>query len=469
MECKDLDLSQPEIRNSYQRLLNHLPGAVYRCEILESERDFSREYTIRLKFISRGISRILGMDSQDLKLNVNTLESLTLPEDLVETKQVIYQSWKDRTPYQLVYRMKTVNGELRWVWDQGEVVMDGVSGSLFIEGLMMDLSEFKNCEEALREENRQLRSSMDTAYGMGGIVGKSPAMQTLYEHIRRAGESRANVLIRGETGSGKELVARAIHDLSAVCRGPFIPVNCGAIPEQLLESEFFGYRKGAFSGAVSNRMGFVGAAHNGTLFLDEIGELPLHLQVKLLRVLETKTYTPLGSNQAQRSSFRLIAATNQNLQQMIRERTMRSDLFYRINVIPIHVPPLRDRSGDIPLLLSHYMTKNGISMNIPVKVRIAMEQYAWPGNVRELINFMDRYFMFGESAIDDLNREDFYSPFVEDDENCTDLETAMQEYERSLIVRAMDKVHWKQAQAAEMLNVSLRTFQRKLQKLGIHR
>ena len=188
------------------------------------------------------------------------------------------------------------------------------------------------------------------------MVGQSEPMRQLYSQILRAAETDSNVIIYGETGCGKDLVARSIHEYSGR-KGNYVPVNCGAIPEQLLESEFFGHVKGAFSGAHANKDGYIGAAHGGTLFLDEIGELPLHLQVKLLRAIENKMYTPVGDNKPRKSSFRLIAATNQDLARMVREKKMRSDFYYRVHVLSITLPPLRERQGDIPLLVDAWMER----------------------------------------------------------------------------------------------------------------
>lgn len=462
---RTIDLSQMEVRDSYARLLNHLPGAVYRSEILERKEDFSPSYRVRLKFVSLGMYKLLGITPDEMRYDADMIDSMIPPEDLEETKRKIYTSYLAKKPYQIVYRMRLRSGEVKWIWDQGEVVEDESGALLFLEGIMMDFSEHKTIELALNEENLRLQRSGGNAYGFGEMVGTSEPMRTLYMQIEKAAQSSGNVLILGETGTGKELCAKTIHELSGR-KGAFVPVNCGAIPDQLMESEFFGHTKGAFTGAVSNQDGFIKAAHNGTLFLDEIGELSLHLQVKLLRTLESKQFTPVGSNTPQKSTFRLITATHQDLAQMVKEKTMRSDLYYRINVLAVSMPPLRERDGDIPLLIAAYMKENDIVENVPLSVRIAMEHHSWPGNIRELRNFMERFFTFGNVALEDLEsgQMDFSLPDAD-----IGLEKAVGMFEYKLILQAMERCRWKQAAAAKLLGLNLRTFQRKLKFHNISR
>lgn len=464
---RTIDLSQMEVRDSYSRLLNHLPGAVYRSEILERKQDLSPNYSSRLKFVSLGMYKLLGISPDEMRYDADMLDSMIPPEDLKETKRKIYTSYLTKKPYQMMYRMRLRNGDIKWVWDQGEVVEDGSGELLFLEGIIMDFSEHKAIEFALKEENRRLQRSCsgNNAYGFGEMVGTSEPMRALYMQIEKAAQSSSNVLILGETGTGKELCAKTIHELSGR-KGAFVPVNCGAIPEQLMESEFFGHVKGAFTGAASNQEGFIKAAHNGTLFLDEIGELPLHLQVKLLRTLESKQFIPVGSNAPQKSTFRLITATHQDLAQMVKEKTMRSDLYYRINVLAVHVPPLRERDGDIPLLIATYMKESDIIENVPLSVRIAMEHHSWPGNIRELRNFMERFFTFGNVALEEL--ESGQGGFSLPDADAG-LEKAVAMFEYKIILQAMEKCRWKQAAAAQLLGLNLRTFQRKLKFHNISR
>jgi transcriptional regulator with PAS, ATPase and Fis domain len=225
-------------------------------------------------------------------------------------------------------------------------------------------------------------------------------MQAVYDLILKASASNASVIIFGESGSGKELVARAIHQLSDRRTGNFVAVNCGAIPKDLMEREFFGHLKGAFTGANADKGGFLDSADGGTLFLDEIGEIKQEIQVKLLRVLDGVGYTPLGGIKLKKSNFRVIAATNRDLVKLVKGGRMREDFFYRIRILPIQLPPLRERKEDIPLLIDHFLAvlakgKQG-PMHLPVRVREAMETYNWPGNVRELQNVLHTYITLGK-------------------------------------------------------------------------
>ena len=303
--------------------------------------------------------------------------------------------------------------------------------------------------------------------GEAPIIGEG--LKPFVSQVRQVGMTDAAVLLYGETGAGKDVIARQIH-LFSQRKGPFVAVHPASTPEQLFESEFFGHTKGAFSGAHANKEGYIGAAHNGTLFLDEIGELPIHLQVKLLRAIENKMYTPVGSNTPKVSSFRLVAATNQDLSKMVLEKKMRSDFYYRVHVLSITLPPLRERHGDIPLLVEAYMERKGISCALPLQVRLAMEHYDWPGNVRELHNFLDRYTAFGDVALEslgDAGKAELLFPALHH-EGLT-LETATLQLEERLIRQALERCRWRRGDAAEALGLNLRTLQRKMKRLGMGR
>src|ERR1700747_3541982 len=227
------------------------------------------------------------------------------------------------------------------------------------------------------------------------IIGHSPALKSVLAEVKRVAPTDSTVLVLGETGTGKELIAHATHNLSPRCRRPFIKLNCAAIPFDLLESELFGHEKGAFTGAIAQRIGRFEAANGGTIFLDEIGEIPLELQTKLLRVLQEKEFERLGSSRTLRTDARLIAATNRDLEAMVGEQKFRSDLFFRLNVFPVHVPPLRERQSDIPLLVRHFAQQFAKRMNklidtIPSAAMDALCRYHWPGNIRELQNVIER-------------------------------------------------------------------------------
>lgn len=460
-----MDLSKAEVHDSYVRLLQYLPGAIYRSEIILDETASPPTFTTRLKYVSEGMFRLLGRDSDNIRYDCSMLATLIPSEDLESIYQAIYRSILTGEQYKIMYRIKMPDNTQKWIWEQGTAVRGAPGEPMFIEGLMMDFSEHKNYELRLEEENRRMQDSIDAAYGFRSIVGKSPAMRRVYELIKKAAASGGNVIIYGETGSGKDKVAQTIHELSGK-KGPYVPVNCGAIPVHLMESEFFGHVKGAFSGALTSRDGFIGAANNGTLFLDEVGELSPDLQTKLLRVLENKTYTPVGSNTPKTSTFRLIAATNQNLPNMVQANRMRLDFYYRINVLAIPVPPLRERKGDIPLLAAAYLQRHNIDLSLSPHVLTAMENYSWPGNVRELHNFLERYVTFGHEALASLRAPAGETPLPPQPD--IPLQQALDELEYRLVHQAMENAHWKQAPAALALGLTLRTLQRKLKKLGIH-
>ena len=458
----------PSVEESYHRLLAHIPGMAYRCRV-DKVKDcnglFHFEYEI--VFASEGSYELLGISADDfVGMGQNVVERMTHPDDLDRQRSIVYEAVIAHQPYQVMYRMLLPGKVTKWVWDQGEGVY-GPDGELwYLEGLMMDVSEQKFMELSLREENRKLRTSASSLLGLGDLTGQSVAMRRMYELIIKAAETDTNVIIYGETGSGKDMAARAIHSLSGI-KGPYIPVNCGAIPESLMESEFFGHVRGAFTGASSNKDGYIAAANGGTLFLDEIGELPLHLQVKLLRTLESRMYTPVGSNTPRPSSFRLIAATNQNLGELVKTKKMRADFYYRVHVLAITLPPLRERLEDIPLLTAAWKERRQLQIDIPLNVRLAMEHYSWPGNVRELYNFLDRYAAFGESALDSLGESLSAGNLLLDEGENMALEAATLRLEEKLILRAMESCRWHRGEAARLLGLNLRTLQRKMKRLGI--
>lgn len=464
---RDMQYRLSQAQESLVRLLNHLPGTAYRCRV-------SSGFQYRLVFLSKGAESMFGMAAQDMvNTNSNIIESLMSEDERTLVRRTMQEALLARQPYEMFYRITLKStGESKWIWDQGEGVFDFHGNCRFIEGIMMDVTEQKNKEWHLWQENELLRSSIKNSYGLGDIVGKSDAMQGCYKLLLRAAHSDTNVVLYGETGVGKDLAARTIHEISGV-KGRFVPVNCAAIPEQLLESEFFGHVKGAFSGAVSNHPGHLAVANNGTLFLDEVGELPFKLQGKLLRAIESKTYTPVGSSEVKLSSFRLISATNRDLQELVRDREMRADFYYRIHVLSITLPPLRERLGDIPLLVDAYAKERGHGKRLPPALLLAMEQYGWPGNIRELQNALDRYWAFGDMGLElgGLAREIVYLPGPADSSApaAAPLSSAKEELEKQRIRATLDQHGWKKGKTAEALGITTRTLQRKLKRYGISR
>ena len=273
--------------------------------------------------------------------------------------------------------------------------MDVTEQYLSRKALEDALVEINTLKEQLFQENVALRQEIDEASMFDEIVGKSSALQKVLKEIEIVGPTDSTVLVYGETGTGKELIARAIHNLSSRRSNAFVKVNCAAIPTGLIESELFGHEKGAFTGAISQRIGRFELAHQGTVFLDEIGELPLELQPKLLRVLQEREFERLGSSRMRRTDARLIVATNRDLSAMVEDQKFRADLFYRLNVFPVYVPALRERPEDIPLLVRHFVElfsrrMSKVIQTVPPETMGALMRYHWPGNIRELQNVIER-------------------------------------------------------------------------------
>ncbi|HET9983667.1 MAG TPA: sigma-54 dependent transcriptional regulator [Longimicrobiales bacterium] len=324
-------------------------------------------------------------------------------------------------------------------------------------------------EKELRQEVARLRTERGQR-GHARIVGRAPVLERMFELLARVAPMRATVLVIGETGTGKELVARAIHDLSDRASRPFIPINCSALPETLLESELFGHVRGSFTGAVGTRRGLIEEAQGGSLFLDEISTMSAAIQVKLLRVLQERTIHRVGGNQPIPVDFRLVVATNVDLAVEVREGRFREDLYYRLNVFPIRVPPLRERRSDIPLLADHFRRRfaaeNGIQPPaISAETLTRLTEYDWPGNVRELENFIERAMITytGEATIR------FDPPAGENRESTrTLLEQARRErwdlerLEREYIMDVLQEVHGHRGRAADLLGIDRRTLYRKL-------
>jgi DNA-binding NtrC family response regulator len=331
----------------------------------------------------------------------------------------------------------------------------------------------------LREEVRNLRSSLDKKYGFENILGQSKSLLYVLDMASRAAQATSTVLIRGETGTGKELLAKAIHFNSRRKGRPFVTINCGAIPKDLLESELFGHVKGSFTGAMANKRGKVELADGGTLFLDEIGELPLELQVKVLRLIQHGEIEKVGLAGPARVDVRIVAATNRNLQAMVEDGTFREDLYYRLAVIPLELPPLRERAGDIPELVERFFVnakdKQGRpDLVLPPSLLAYFAGYRWPGNVRELENVIERIVVLARGDVitvedlpDFLKRE---RPVPE--ELRLDLPPqgiSLEGVEKELILRALEKFDWNQTHAAQYLDISRKTLIYRMEKFGLRK
>jgi DNA-binding NtrC family response regulator len=326
-------------------------------------------------------------------------------------------------------------------------------------------------DQRLRDENRRLREEVQRRYKFDNILGRSKAMQSVFDQIRAVADSDASVFLLGPSGSGKELVARAIHFNSPRKIGPFVAVNCGAIPEALLESELFGHEKGSFTGADRRRRGLVVEAQGGTLFLDEIGEMPLSLQVKLLRVLQDRVVRPVGSNEEVRIDFRVISATNRDLPVVVRQGRFREDLYYRLAVIPIHIPSLRERPEDIPLLAEHFLERASASLRKNLEgfdegATKWLLSHRWPGNVRELENVVERAATLARGPL--ITQEDLRIDLAPGPLDEPGLRPTLAELEIQYIRRVLAETKGDKRRAAEVLGISVRTLQRMqaMSKLG---
>jgi two-component system NtrC family response regulator/two-component system response regulator HydG len=328
----------------------------------------------------------------------------------------------------------------------------------------------------LSNENRQLRQRLDKSFGFEGIVGRTEAMERLLERMRVAAPTRSTVLIVGESGTGKELVANALHQNSPRANGPFVAINCGAIPGEILESELFGHEKGAFTGAHQRRIGLIERASGGTLFLDEISELSPDLQVKLLRVLEERHIMRVGGAVQIPVDFRLVAATNRDLERWVSEGRFRQDLFFRLKVVTLEIPPLRERRDDIPLFVQHFLDHFNRELGRDIRgvqapVLAALKRQPWPGNVRELRNVIESMVLFApgdEIGLEDLPAEYRGHPPTEEseDEPRSWRPRPMAEIEREAILRTVEHTRGHRARAADLLGIGLRTLQRKLKEYG---
>jgi PAS domain S-box-containing protein len=436
------------------------------------------------KFINANpaMAQILGYGSPD-----------ELCSEITDIENQLYKEPQERKKFldKMIKYGKVADLEVSFIRKDGVPIWVSLSGKghfdengrlKFMEGFIVDITEKKAALDAIRQtaknlhkENILLRSNFKGRYKFGRIIGRSPQVQEIYDLIVKAATTDAPVIIYGESGTGKELVARAIHELSDRKNGNFVPVNCGAIPENLLESEFFGYKKGAFTGAYSDKKGYLDQAHGGTLFLDELGEINLNFQVKLLRILEDGNFTPLGDQISRNSNARVISATGRDLQLAVREGHMREDFFYRIHIIPITIPPLRDRKEDIPLLLEHFLKSHSHNESIPPitsKVIDALVDYDWPGNVRELRNVIDRYCTLGKlDFLAPSFKHESYSLKKSLKGELFDLhpnyQSLIKNTEKEMIIKSLKSFNGNRTKSALQLGIPRRTFYRKLKKYNL--
>jgi formate hydrogenlyase transcriptional activator len=441
--------------------------------------------------------RIFGLDP-GTRMKVEILLSRIHPDDRDSVKETLENAIRDRSDFERDYRLVRDDGTIRHIHVIGHPVIDGAGKLTEFVGTHMDVTEqresraaldrafeeIKQLKEQLRQENVALREEIDETSMFEEIIGKSAALRKVLAQVETVAATDSTVLIYGETGTGKELIARAIHNLGRRGAQAFVKINCAAIPTGLLESELFGHEKGAFTGAITQRIGRFELANHGTVFLDEIGEIPLELQPKLLRVLQEREFERLGNSRTLRTDARLVAATNRDLSAMVAENKFRSDLFYRLDVFPIRVPALRDRREDIPILVQHFVQHFSRRLgknidSIPTPAMTALTEYNWPGNIRELQNVIERAVIVSTGPVLKVNIGDLKpaKPPKErmridaphnSEAQCS--RSAMEENERRQILKILQETNWTVSGthgAATRLGLKRSTLQYRMRRLGI--
>ncbi|MBI1852429.1 MAG: sigma-54-dependent Fis family transcriptional regulator [Planctomycetes bacterium] len=437
------------------------------------------------------LKKILGLEGWDVRVVTSGLQALEAVRAGEATLVLSDLRMPDLSGYDLFRQVREINPEVLFIivtaYGTIETAVKALKAGVFdyiqkpinaseLIAIFEKAREFRR----LRKENVELKQRIREEKRDTTIIGAAPIMDGLMEQVEMAAATDATILIHGESGTGKELVANYVHYHGHRADGPFIKVNCAAIPDNLLEDELFGHERGAFTGAALQRKGRFERAHTGTLFLDEIAELPLHLQVKILRVLQEREFERLGGSDVIRVDVRLIVATNRQLESLVEAGTFREDLFYRINVIPLRIPPLRERREDIPLLANHFLVqaarRNGKGpMTISEEARQILINYAWPGNVRELENAIERAVVLGRGG--EIRAEDlsFFRPREPGNDSSQLVEkllgsgVSLPDLERQYLDAGMRRANGNQSQAAKILGVSRRTLQYRLQKWSQHK
>lgn len=447
-------------------VMDNLPALVFRAN--------NNGHKWTFAYASEGSRALLGYAPDEL-IDLKTFEKMIPKEDHKKNSIALEKISPQYPHYKIIYRIKTIADQIKWVQEEGTGSFSKNGTLEYLDGFLMDITDQKIKEEQLLKENTRLRANIHEQHRLDNLIGKSMAMQALFDLIVKAAKYPATVVITGESGTGKELVSRAIHNLSDQNETPFVVVNCNAIAENLFESEFFGYRKGAFSGALTDRQGFMDVANGGTLFLDEIGEIPLMLQVKLLRVLDGNGYIPVGDTNVRHSDFRLIVATNRDLEELVRSGRMREDFYYRINGIRIRMPPLRERKEDILMLAEYFIDKYGGASSqarFSSQDQSILLKYNWPGNVRELQNVIHRFLinniieMTGSILSKDVPAKNHVQ--TEFDES-SELDNDIEQKKKEKILEVLYQNKWHIRKSAEVLGISLRTMQRRMKQYNLHK
>ena len=451
--------------------------------ILHGMPELAYVFSIEEKLLmwNKNVNKVLGYSDEELYLK-NIADFIDEP-DLEKALDTIARIFKDKKEQTVEYNMKTKTGERIPFIGSGSYVL--IDGKEYFIGMAINITRLKDTEkklvdqisetnylkELLQAENIYLREEMQSQHDFNEIIGESDSlMHTLYR-IEQVAPMDSTVLLEGETGTGKELFAAAIHNKSRRKKKPYIKLNCAALPSTLIESELFGHEKGAFTGALQKQTGRFELANGGTLFLDEVSEIPIELQSKLLRVLQEGEFERIGSARTIKVDVRIIAATNRNLEEQIKKNLFRKDLYYRLNVYPVTIAPLRDRSSDIPLLVEHFVKRfnNKIGKKITrisKKTIKQLQSYSWPGNVRELENIIERAVIISSGST--LTVEPLVNPeFEEKDRLLPFMET-----ERQYIIKVLEKTFWRVEGvdgAARILDMHPETLRSRMRKYGIKR
>ena len=441
--------------------------------------------------------RIFGLDP-GTRMTVEIFLSRIHPDDRDSVQETLENAVRDTSDFERDYRVVRDDGTIRHIHVIGHPVIDRAGKLTEFVGTHMDVTEqhesraalvrafeeIQQLKDQLHQENVALREEIDETSMFEEIIGKSAALRKVLSRVETVAATDSTVLIYGETGTGKELIARAIHNLGRRGAQAFVKINCAAIPTGLLESELFGHEKGAFTGAITQRIGRFELANHGTVFLDEIGEIPLELQPKLLRVLQEREFERLGNSRTMRTGARLVAATNRDLSAMVAENKFRSDLFYRLDVFPIHVPALRDRGEDIPILVRHFVhhfsRRLGKNIDsIPTPAMTALTEYNWPGNIRELQNVIERAVIVSTGPVLKVNIGDLKPAKPPEEQmrikaphnsEAQRSRSAMEENERRQILKILQEANWTVSGihgAAARLGLKRSTLQYRMRRLGI--
>ncbi len=471
----ELMISNTQLRDEaeqHRRAVALLQASEYRYRLL-TENVADGVYILqkgKLTFANPAFNIIFGCFEKGMV--GNALNFMILEDHRARFEMICEKTEADGQIRAFQFPCVCVDGREIWIEGQHNIIQWEENPGIL--GTLRDITERKRRETNMSEEKESLlreleglKTSVRDCYKFGNIIGKSQVMQEIYTLIADAARADANVIIYGESGTGKELIARTIHDQSGRRDHVFVPVNCGAIPDALFESEFFGYRKGAFTGADTNKPGFFEYADGGTLFLDEVGELPPAMQVKLLRAIENGEYTPVGDTKARTTDVRIISATNSKPGDFRGKQGIREDFLYRIHVIPIHLPRLKERKEDILLLAEHFM-KSGSTENIqtlPPRMLRFLHSHDWPGNVRELRNTLERYLALGSLDLITIPSSDADGENA--DEGDISLNKALKLFEKKFISNALSCHQGHRARTAKQLEINERTLYRKMQQHGL--